>query len=146
MAEDSQDLVVDASIVVKWFVPEQDSKQALKLRDAHAQGRINLYAPDLLVYEVANALRYRTDITAADIESDIDALFQFDMMLMTPSSKSASRAASKARLYGISLYDATYLELAEDIGAELVTADSELCKKAEKSRLALLLKDFVRKS
>ncbi len=145
MAAEAQDLVVDASIVVKWFVPEQDSEHALKLRDAHAEGRITLYAPDLLVYEVANALRYRADLAAGDLESDIEALFLVDIMIMTPSSRSVSRAALKARQYGVTVYDAAYMELAEDIGSQLVTADDKLYKKAGEKGVATLLQNYLKK-
>ena len=145
MAAETQDLVVDASIIVKWFVPEQDSEYALKLRDAHAEGRLTLCAPDLLVYEVANALHHRADLAEGDLQSDIEALFMVDMMIMTPSSKSVSRAALMARQYGITVYDATYMELAEDMGSQLVTADDKLYKKAGKTRLVSLLQDYQKK-
>lgn len=138
--------MIDASIVVKWFVPEQDSEQALKLRDGHAEGRLTLYAPDLLVYEVANALRYRADLAKGDLESDLEALFLFDMMIMTPSSNSISRAALKAMQYGITVYDAAYMELAEDIGSEFVTSDDKLRKKVGKTRSVTLLQDYLKKS
>ncbi len=44
------DLVVDASVVVKWVVDEPDMPQALSLR------RHRLYAPDLLPAECASVL------------------------------------------------------------------------------------------
>ena len=142
MAAESQNLVIDASIAVKWFVPEQDSEDALRLRDQHVQGRLTLFAPALLLYEVANALRHRSDVTKADLESDIEALFLLDITLMAPSSKSVAKAALKARRHDITVYDAVYLELAQDIGCQLVTADDELHTKAEDSRLVTLMRDY----
>ena len=44
-------LVVDASVVIKWFVAEEDSERAASLR---ASARIQ--APDLLAVECANIL------------------------------------------------------------------------------------------
>ena len=99
-----------------------------------------------MVYEVANALRYRADLAEGDLEGDMEALFMLDMMLMTPSSKSVSKAAMKSRQYGITVYDATYMELAEDIGSQLVTSDAMLSKKACKTRLVILLEDYLKKS
>ena len=43
-------LVVEVSVVVKWFAPEPGSGQAVLLRSQH------LLAPDLLVAELGNAL------------------------------------------------------------------------------------------
>ncbi len=44
--------VVDASIVVKWVIPEVLSDEADRVRD----GADDVLAPDLLLVEVANAL------------------------------------------------------------------------------------------
>ena len=51
-------IVVDASVVVKWFVPEKDTGKALKLRDLYIRGDVELLSPTLLYYEVSNALRH----------------------------------------------------------------------------------------
>lgn len=52
--------VVDASVALKWFVDEPDSAPALALRNAHIAGQSPLVAPDLLIYEVANALLHNS--------------------------------------------------------------------------------------
>ncbi len=45
-------LVVDASVVVKWFVEEELADEAAKL----LLGQTPLYAPDLIVSEITNSL------------------------------------------------------------------------------------------
>src|SRR5437867_337897 len=50
--------VVDASVATKWYLPEADTDAALLLRESHLNGDVRLVSPDLMVYEVANALRY----------------------------------------------------------------------------------------
>lgn len=50
--------VVDASVVVKWFVEEEYSRESKLLRDAYAAGLVDLSAPTILPYEVVNALKY----------------------------------------------------------------------------------------
>lgn len=105
-------------------------------------GTLTIHAPVLIIYEVANALRYRSDITKRDLESDIEALFLLDITFIVPSSKSMERAASEARRLNVSVYDAVYLSLANDIGCPLITADSELCTKAQNTGLLTLLKDY----
>ena len=139
MAEDTQSFVIDASVAAKWFLPERDTQKALALRDGHLSGRLTLYAPALAIYEVANALRYRPDLVEADLEKDIEALMSFDLAFVVPSSKSVARATLMARKLGITVYDAVYLELADDIGCQLVTADEELAEKARgTARVSLL--------
>ena len=51
--------VPDASVAVKWFIEEEDSRSARRLRELFQQGTIDLDAPSLLTYEVASALRFR---------------------------------------------------------------------------------------
>jgi predicted nucleic acid-binding protein len=147
MEREAAPLVVDASIVVKWFVPEHDSASALKLRDAHKNGRITLFAPDLMPYELANALRYRAALSEADLKSAIESLFELDLTLITPSAKSISRTTSLARKLDVSVYDATYLELSETLECQVITSDGPFFEKVSKSSGEVatrirLLRDF----
>ena len=47
-------LVVDASVVIKWFVPEPFSLEARRILDDYRAGSLDLVAPDLLNAEVGN--------------------------------------------------------------------------------------------
>ena len=49
-------IVVDASVAVKWFLDERGSAEAKGLRRQFQRGDTELAAPDLLIYEVANAV------------------------------------------------------------------------------------------
>ncbi|MBS7288228.1 MAG: hypothetical protein KIH01_05670 [Candidatus Freyarchaeota archaeon] len=42
-------LVSDASVIVKWFIEEEHTGEALRLRDMHVNGEILLAAPLLAV-------------------------------------------------------------------------------------------------
>ena len=48
------DLVIDASVAIKWVIEEPGTREALSLR------RHRLFAPDLLVAECANILWKKT--------------------------------------------------------------------------------------
>jgi predicted nucleic acid-binding protein len=54
-----QSLVVDASVVVKWFVDEENSDKAIRIRDKYIDGEISVMAPDIIIFEVLNALYYK---------------------------------------------------------------------------------------
>ena len=45
-------------VIVKWFVEEEFSTQALRLRDDQVEQRVRVVVPALAGYEVLNALRY----------------------------------------------------------------------------------------
>ncbi|MGB9895581.1 MAG: type II toxin-antitoxin system VapC family toxin [Thermoproteota archaeon] len=52
-------VVVDASVIVKWFVEEENSDNAIKIRDKYIEGEIKLVAPEIITFEVLNALYYK---------------------------------------------------------------------------------------
>ena len=51
-------LVLDASVIVKWFNREEDTEKALELKEQYENGSIDLAEPELLAYELGNSLRY----------------------------------------------------------------------------------------
>ncbi|MEM4186383.1 MAG: type II toxin-antitoxin system VapC family toxin [Candidatus Caldarchaeum sp.] len=54
----AEKIVLDASVVVKWFTKEKYSMQALAVKTKYEAGEVDIVAPQLLIYEVVNALRY----------------------------------------------------------------------------------------
>lgn len=121
--------VVDASVVVKWFLDEEGKKEALQLRTEHIAGKISLVVPDLLFLEVLNALRYKggTEKSLADANR---ALWNIQFHIEKSSSFLLEKASMLALEHNLSLYDAVYLALALLYGCPLVTADTSLAKAA----------------
>ncbi len=137
-------LVVDASVVAKWFIRESGMDKAIQIRDGQLDGRLELIAPDLLVYEVSNALRFRPDIDEVASAENMGSLFAFDIGLLSPSSSSSTRAISEARRLDLSVYDAYYLVTAETFEAGLVTADTELAARAGEEHWVFVLGELDR--
>jgi predicted nucleic acid-binding protein len=54
-------IVVDSSIVIKWFVTEPLSKEARRVLEGYQSGALTLIAPDLLSAEIGNIVwkKYR---------------------------------------------------------------------------------------
>src|SRR6266540_2476528 len=49
--------VVDASVVAKWFLKEENTLSARRLREDFLEGSLRLRVPSLLPFEVLNALK-----------------------------------------------------------------------------------------
>jgi predicted nucleic acid-binding protein len=111
-------------VAAKWFLEEPHTPEAVALRDAHAAGRIRLLAPMLLLYEVANALRYHPRVGSEWLSVHIADLVALDIGLEPPDEVAMEAAVRCAYRTGVAIYDAAYLALAERIDAVLVTADS----------------------
>ena len=122
-------LVLDASALMAALLPGEPQKQPARevLRRA-VTGNIELAAPTLFPYEVANSLLKAERAKGREVEpAAIDALLRrieelaIDLVPIPP-----TRTVQAARVYGCWGYDAAYLALAEEIGAPLVTADKRL--------------------
>jgi predicted nucleic acid-binding protein len=133
--------VVDASVAVKWVIPEVLSDQASSLR-----GRTDLLlAPDLLLPEAANALwkkLMRREITAREAAQAIDLLMASGLDLR-PSGPLLSRALTLAQRLRHPVYDCLYVALAQAEGATLITADHRLLARIARGRTRVAVMDLA---
>ena len=125
-------LVIDASVAVKWFLPENHSSEALLIRDKFVDGECKLIAPDLMLSELANVLWKRREsideATALDIIRDLLALG----VGLVPSEQIIVRAYRLASGHNRTVYDSMYLALAESRNCDMVTADERLFHAVER--------------
>ena len=131
--------VVDASIAIKWVIPEILSEAADRLRD----GDDDFVAPDLLLVEVANALWRKT--TAKEIsprEADAFDLVGQSGIDLRPTGPLLPRAMDVARRLDHPVYDCVYLALAERERAALVTADQRLLRRLSTRPLGVSVVDL----
>lgn len=140
--ERHKEVVLDASVAVKWFSEEEETDLAVALRDEHIKGHLTIVSPDLLLYEVSNALRYNPSFGHTDVKEAVKSIFDLDLDLVPPNEEVFERASSRAFEFGITVYDGCYVALAELMGIELVTADEKLHQKMEKLKFVKLLKQF----
>jgi len=134
-------VVVDASIAVKWVIPEVLSDRADALRGQADR----LLAPDLLLCEAANALwkkLMRREITAREAAQALDLLMASGVDLR-PSAPLLGRALELARRLRHPVCDCVYLALAQGEGATLVTADQRLLARATRGRPRLAVIDLA---
>ncbi len=119
-------LVIDASVLVKWFVDEPGADRAAALRGE------DLAAPDLILVEVGNVLwkhQRRGVLAGADYVDAVEAL-QAAPIALTPIADLLRAAARIAAELDHPLYDCLYLALAMREGLPLVTDDQRLLKVA----------------
>jgi len=118
-------LVIDASIVVKWFSAsgEESVPQAVDILERHVGGGLKIVVPDLLYYEVANALVHKKSLTEDKISLALKSLFDLDLETVAISAALMVLSIELARKSGITVYDACYAAIAKDTGTPLVTAN-----------------------
>jgi len=137
----TEEIVLDAAVVVKWFSKESGHDKALRVRERHIEGVETIISLDLMLYEVANALRYNPGFGEAEVGRAVGDLINLEMDLITPSRAILETTAKNAYKYGLTVYDASYLSLAEIMGLKLLTADEQLYRRTEATGFVDLLEE-----
>lgn len=124
-------ICVDASVAVKWVLPEQHSEHALALYAATTAAGEPVMAPLLLASEVANILRQRMvreNLALADARQLLSQFLAFPVRYLTDDLL-FMRALELAAIYNLpAVYDAHYLAVAEQASCPLWTADRRLLR------------------
>jgi predicted nucleic acid-binding protein len=127
-------LVVDASVVIKWFINEPLHANARQL----LEGRESLHAPDLLLAEVGNIAwkkAARKEIEESQARNIVLALRDLPLTLHA-SGELIERALHIALAINHPVYDCLYLACAEALNSSLITADERLNKALAGTSLA----------
>ena len=127
-------LVVDASVAIKWFVPEVHHRAARRL----LREGLELLSPDLVRAEVGNVLWKkwrRGELSAGEVGAILRDFGRFPLRIRT-SEPLMEGAWAVAERFGRSFYDGLYVALAVETESSLVTADSRLYSALREDALA----------
>ena len=119
-------IIIDASIAVKWFHEEVDSKQAEALQERIVKGEVRAMVPPLFFYEVANALMFKARSEAEQVSLAHQVLRSMPLQVVEVIYTIFPDAIHIARKYKLSVYDSVYVALAVSTGVPLITADQNL--------------------
>jgi predicted nucleic acid-binding protein len=125
-------LVVDASVAVKWVMPESGSTAAAALREDDS----HLIAPAIVIAEIGNALWKKT--SRGEIEKR-EAISAFHLAVshfaeLIPLDDLHQTAFELAIALRHPIYDCFYLALAERERCALVTADAKLVAAGKRAK------------
>jgi predicted nucleic acid-binding protein len=116
--------VVDASVVVKWFVPEVHSDASRRLLVLPHE----YVAPDLLFAEAANAIwkKIRREELTPEEGRQLVADIEQIALETVPCRALAEDAHALANATGRTVYDSMYVALAVRLDTRAITADDRL--------------------
>jgi predicted nucleic acid-binding protein len=128
------DVVVDASVAIKWFVHEPGGAEAARLL------RHSLAAPDLLALECANILWKKVARAELSLdEAEVIALaLEGAAITIHPTRRHLSTAMKVACELRCPAYHCFYLALAQELQQPLVTADLRLVNRIRTERAGRL--------
>lgn len=115
------ELVLDASVVIKWFRVdgERHVESARALRAAFEAGDLVAFAPPLLRLEIVNVAGRRWRWHEAALVDLAAALDDLGFELIEPDLGRVAHWAAR----GLTAYDGAYVAVAEATGTRLVTDD-----------------------
>ena len=118
--------VVDASVVIKWFIPEIHSEVALQAR----RSRDRLHVPDFITLELGSVIAKkirRGELTQEDGRTILKELRHLPLQRHADA-RLFPAAYELALDTQQSLYDCLYLALAEAVDGRMITADRKFYK------------------
>ena len=136
--------VLDNSVSMRWLL-ESNKKSDQQYAEAVLKSLVGVDAlvPNLWHLEATNVLleaEKRRQVEAGEIERFISQLENLPLHVDPLTSRqSFNRIMALGRIYKLSSYDATYLELAHREGLPLATLDKALRKAALKADIELYL-------
>lgn len=123
--------VLDASVAIKWILPEDQepfSEEAKLLLEQGARGEIRFSVPDIFWAEISNVIwksLRRGKLNGAEALEAMKDLMALEVQVAQTREflPSAFETAIESK---IAVYDACYVELANRLDVPLVTADQSL--------------------
>lgn len=133
-------LVVDASVALAWALPDESSNYADAVLTVVE--RDGLRVPELWAREIANGLvvaYLRKRITQIDEQAFLTALSRLKIEVEHAGSALTiiQDGTAAALRYGLSAYDAAYVDLAARENLPLATLDTSMRKAAEKEGIRI---------
>jgi predicted nucleic acid-binding protein len=133
-------IVLDASAVAAWFIPDQATRSSDELLGRIAT--VRFLAPYIFPAECRNLLlkaQRRKVVEEAEADQAIEFLQAIDLSVQAlPDRAGHDHALSLARRQGLSFYDALYLKVALEAAAAIASRDGALLQAAERCGLVAI--------
>lgn len=118
--------VLDASFMLDFLFPDEQSEQVMKAFNDYRMGEIQFIAPYILPLEVINGLHYAVRARRIDEQTAKKLLKVFMDLLILIQEVDLEDILSLSLQKNLSVYDASYLSLAREKNIPLFTLDEKL--------------------
>jgi predicted nucleic acid-binding protein len=123
-------VLLDSSVVIKWFRQSEIWRDAaILLRQEYLNGRLIIYIPDLLIFEIANVLRYKPDLNRLQVQEALLSLFDLQIAIVAISKEVITKAIDLAYSQDLTIYDAAFVAMSLNLNVPFITADEKLIQK-----------------
>jgi predicted nucleic acid-binding protein len=121
-------LLVDTSVLVKWFHSEGESElaEARSIREATKVGEVQARVIDLAIYEIGNVLLRGLGWTGSEVADQLDDLVIICGPPLAMAAEWLRQAAAIGATHQLTFYDAAWAAAAQALGVSLVSSDTRL--------------------
>lgn len=124
-----ENYVIDPSVAVKWYIPEDYSDLAIILLKKFEKPNVKIYAPSLFKVEFSNVIRKYLirELLDEDVAKEIlEEVKKLPVIYMEMTWERIERAFLYATKKNLTLYDALYIIIAKEVGGKIITADKKV--------------------
>lgn len=116
-------LVVDTSVIVKWVNnhKEENAEKADEILEDAISGQAELLVPELAKYELGNVLLKGKQLNPNEANISLGTAYSLPITFITESEELAKATFQLAFNHGITYYDASFMSLAKQYNATLIT-------------------------
>lgn len=136
-------IAVDSSVGVKWINSQEEKHVNLANRILqHAQeNKFTIIMPELSKYEIANALLYKK-LEFSLLQTSLEDFYHLPIRFIPENQRLAFQSVEIAVFYNITYYDASFLALAKEYKAKLITDNPKHQDKKISGLNVVSLKDY----
>ncbi|MGA7615297.1 MAG: type II toxin-antitoxin system VapC family toxin [Thermoanaerobaculia bacterium] len=133
-------IVLDASVALKWFAPDEPlAAAASRVLDEVERAPQQFLVPDIFMAECLAVLCRMRGATAEKVQEAVELLESLGMSHIPVGHEVLQLAARYALEWKLSGYDAIYVALASLSGATWLTADQRAARRVKVNVLARVL-------
>jgi predicted nucleic acid-binding protein len=116
-------IVVDTSVIIKWLnqTNEKNIDIVDKLMEDALKGGIEIFAPELAKYELGNVLLKGKQLVPKEAYISLSTVYSLPIHFVAESEDAARETYRLAFNLGITYYDASFMALAKQYNATLIT-------------------------
>ena len=135
--------ILDSSVIFKWFSYENEKNvdKALSILDMYRENKLEIIIPELVIYEVSNALRYNNNFSSIETRKIISTLINMELNMIGLSNRVIDSTIRIAYEENITIYDAVFISLSNIMKIPLISANPRH-HKLLKRRNIISLEDF----
>jgi predicted nucleic acid-binding protein len=120
--------VVDASFILDFLLPDEQSEYVIKTFEEYKKGQMTLMAPLILPFEIANGLKYAIKTKRINQKMALELLEIFLSLKIDLLTSDMYEVLETSLEKELSIYDAAYITLSQQENLHLLTLDEKLRK------------------